>query len=1180
MTLEGHDKYIRSISYFPDGRRMISGSWDKTARQWDLQAGKEIEGARNVCERGIWVVAVSKDGRWAITGGGGLGHGELKVIEVETGIVTEFESHSRGISCIDISADSKFLASGSWDRTMRIWSLGTGKLVAGPFESIDWVGAVRFSPDSKKLVVKSQAGKCLEVWDVHKETLDVRVGEFGETPFTSAPVFWTNRNKTIVAAFTFTFDDATTIYEFDALTLETVGAPFEAHTKLVRGLALSFDDTFLASAADDNTIKVWAFESRQLLASFNARTPETLILSPDSSQLAYTTGRKIYICNIPLDVLASTGHTLEVRDGANADKNSRLDRLLNSHATRRPPIVPRHQGTPPAISFTHRLHRPPPKIDPQQPPVLLRHLRKILHFSSRAITVPPVWNDQTHDRLDFPATSPLPSDHVLLRQPITHPDDAEAISMSNRSAYEGSQCPTRNSCTDDLLKRDPFHRQSQQAHPEEESLRRSNGAMQFLQQHLSFYRSTPVHEPPVVEVAAGHKFTVMCIFLPLLLCLLIGAPQRLAVVKVPEYIKVDDTRCPLRQQLPVSQDMARGHSSSESSDIDSLPDVHWCKAFFCYYSCWSHGRLRMPPRWRLESVDPPQDSTTRTGRVFKSFPTIRVGYKERKNFNSNIQTSNADELTIRFGSNALSSESRIIKIPAAAATNMTLTPVLTLEGHEERVRSISYFPDGKQMISGSMDKTARRWDLRKGKEIEEVRDVCEQGVYAVVVSKDGRWVITAGGNFNHTDPGEIKAYGVETGIMKTFQGHARMVTCIDSSTNSTLLASGSWDGTARVWSLDTGKLVAGPFDSIDWPGAVLFSPDSKKLAVKSEAGKCIEIWDVQTQKLDGRIGGFKFVGIPFTYTPLFWTNKNKNILAAFSFTDDVVASTIYEFDAMTLQTSGVPFEGHTKIVTGLALSFDGTLLASASDDNTIKLWAFESRQLFASFNVQNPFCLTFSPDSRQLAYTTYIHNVNKIIICNTPRNILSSIGPAPGPQSDATRRSAVTRRNLPTLPVIARPQRSLPAVDPRQPIFLHIRKLLRLGLPVRNDQPRDPLDFPATLPLPQNLSPSGHSDADPRENSRAIPTLPTTRSSFTVPTVFTTRPNHLRAGRAPPPFADVPYAQAKERNAAAGAPKKDDNIVPDEYLDPPSPHPDSQEPAAAVQPNTGEHGSDRSCFCF
>ena len=48
-----------------------------------------------------------------------------------------------------------------------------------------------------------------------------------------------------------------------------------------------------------------------------------------------------------------------------------------------------------------------------------------------------------------------------------------------------------------------------------------------------------------------------------------------------------------------------------------------------------------------------------------------------------------------------------------------------------------------------------------------------------------------------------------------------------------LLASGSADSTARIWNLETGKLVDGPFGSIDWVGAVQFSTDSKKLAAKS-----------------------------------------------------------------------------------------------------------------------------------------------------------------------------------------------------------------------------------------------------------------------------------------------------------------------------------------------------------
>ncbi|KAG0698675.1 hypothetical protein DFH29DRAFT_940149 [Suillus ampliporus] len=115
--------------------------------------------------------------------------------------------------------------------------------------------------------------------------------------------------------------------------------------------------------------------------------------------------------------------------------------------------------------------------------------------------------------------------------------------------------------------------------------RRSNGLTQLLRQHLSLHRSS--HQPPAVEVAAGRKFT------------------RLAAANLPEYRKVDDTRHPSRRHPSTGND-----PPSESSDIDSLPDVHWCKAFFCYYSCWSHRRLRIPPRWRLERVYPLRQAGT------------------------------------------------------------------------------------------------------------------------------------------------------------------------------------------------------------------------------------------------------------------------------------------------------------------------------------------------------------------------------------------------------------------------------------------------------------------------------------------------------------------------------------------------------------------------------------------
>ena len=66
-----------------------------------------------------------------------------------------------------------------------------------------------------------------------------------------------------------------------------------------------------------------------------------------------------------------------------------------------------------------------------------------------------------------------------------------------------------------------------------------------------------------------------------------------------------------------------------------------------------------------------------------------------------------------------------------------LTILMALEGHEPspfRTQdgadvfspSISYFPDGQQIMSGFWDNTVRLWDLRTGKEIEEARIANEE----------------------------------------------------------------------------------------------------------------------------------------------------------------------------------------------------------------------------------------------------------------------------------------------------------------------------------------------------------------------------------------------------------------------------------------------------------------------
>ena len=128
-SFEGHSGCVYAIAISPDGRFLVSGADDNTVRIWDFQTEEELHRFESKYYM-IRTVAITPDSRFIISAGSCLGiDNEVLILrDIQSGKeIRRFEWHKGSITCVAITPDNRFVISASYDKTLKVWNLETGK---------------------------------------------------------------------------------------------------------------------------------------------------------------------------------------------------------------------------------------------------------------------------------------------------------------------------------------------------------------------------------------------------------------------------------------------------------------------------------------------------------------------------------------------------------------------------------------------------------------------------------------------------------------------------------------------------------------------------------------------------------------------------------------------------------------------------------------------------------------------------------------------------------------------------------------------------------------------------------------------------------------------------------------------------------------------------------------------
>lgn len=258
----------------------------------------------------------------------------------------------------------------------------------------------------------------------------------------------------------------------------------------------------------------------------------------------------------------------------------------------------------------------------------------------------------------------------------------------------------------------------------------------------------------------------------------------------------------------------------------------------------------------------------------------------------------------------------------------TGTLVRVLRGHSGGVRSLAFSPDGRRLATGGWDHSIVVWDVTSGKRVVRFDSAAEKhDVIVLAFTPDGRKIVSGGGDRT------VRVWGIASKrqLWKSpAQGLA--IAGVDVSPDGQSIVSVTGDfkrkteaGQITFWNTETGKprfQLPGPVDG----KMVEFSPDGKRVVIGSGNSKVpLQLLDVASRRLTTGPAGYRGRFLPGGKTMAVARGPNRQVL-------------LYDLVTNRELAAYVGHPAQKSYIFQLAISPDGSVIASASGDGSVKLW--------------------------------------------------------------------------------------------------------------------------------------------------------------------------------------------------------------------------------------------------